>query len=175
MAIGGDQLDFDEFYSATVQRLVRQIYAFTGDLGDAQDVAQEAYARAWQRWGQVCGYDAPEAWVRTVGMRLAVSRWRKAQNAATAWRRHGPPRESAELNPDSVALVEALRQLPERQRAAVVLHYMADLSVEQVAMEMSCPVGSVKAWLSRGRKALAAQLTEPPTGPLPTLSRSDRS
>lgn len=94
-------VDFDEFYAATAQRLVRQLYALTGDLGDAQDIAQEAYARAWQRWARVSKYEAPEAWVRTVGLRLAVSRWRNAQNAAVAWRRHGPPADQPGMNPEA--------------------------------------------------------------------------
>lgn len=152
--------DFDGFYAATVQRLTRQFYGLTGDLGDAQDIAQEAYARAWQRWPRVSQYDSPESWVRTVGIRLAVSHWRKAQKATVAWRRHGPPPDRREMDPSVVMLVAALRHLPTRHRTAIVLHYLADLPVEQVARQMGSPVGSVKAWLSRGRQSLAEQLSE---------------
>lgn len=74
MSSSGSGLDFDEFYAATSQRLVRQFYAMCGDLGEAQDIAQEAYARAWQRWSTVSAYDSPEAWIRTVGIRLAINR-----------------------------------------------------------------------------------------------------
>ncbi len=117
MADSRSSVDFDGFYAATVQRLTRQFYALTGDLGDAQDVAQEAYARAWQHWSRVSTYQFPESWVRTVGTRLAVSRWRKAQNAKVAWRRHGPLPDQPEMHPDMVMLVAALRRLP-RPRAA---------------------------------------------------------
>jgi RNA polymerase sigma-70 factor (ECF subfamily) len=165
-------LDFEAFYEATVQRLVRQFYALTGDLGDAQDIAQEAYARAWQRWSRVSRYEAPEAWVRTVGLRLAVSRWRKAQNAAVAWRRHGPLPDPPEMDPGAVVIVAALRRLPRQQRTAIVLHHLADLPVEQVAHEMQSPVGSVKAWLSRGRHALAEQLNDQST---PAMIRNESS
>ncbi len=176
MPDSADSVDFDEFYSATAQRLVRQFYALTGDLGDAQEIAQEAYARAWQRWKQVSRYQAPEAWVRTVGLRLAVSRWRKAHNAAVAWRRLGPPPQRPELDPTTLVLVAALRRLPTRHRTAIVLHYLADLPVEQVAEEMQCPVGSVKSWLSRGRRSLAEQLGDDPDAtPLPVLVKEETS
>ena len=63
----------------------------TGNLADAQDLVQEAYARAWQRWSSVSTYDDPEAWVRTVAWRLAASKWRKTKNGVAAMLRHGPP------------------------------------------------------------------------------------
>ena len=61
---------------------------------------------------------------------------------------------------DTVALVTALRTLPERQRVVLVLHYLADLPVGQIAAELRCPIGSVKAWLSRGREGLALALKD---------------
>jgi RNA polymerase sigma-70 factor (ECF subfamily) len=61
---------------------------------------------------------------------------------------------------DAVALLEALRRLPLRHRQALVLHYLLDLPVEQAARTLGVPAGTVKSWLARGRKALAAQLGE---------------
>ena len=152
---------FDAFYVATAPRLVRQLHAMTGDLGEAQDCVQEAYARAWQRWGAVQAYDAPEAWVRQVAWRLAVSRFRRARVGAGLLRREGPPDDVAAPGPDRVALVAALRQLPEAQRRALVLHHLGGLTVDEVAAETGSPAGTVKARLSRGRSALAALLTDP--------------
>ena len=130
--------------------------------------------RAWQRWTQISRYDAPEAWVRTVAFRLAVNRWRKATNAAKAWRRNGEPAPVAGPSADTVDMVRALRTLPEAQRRALVLFHIADLSVEEIARETECPVGTVKARLSRGRAALALLLTDeshpliaPPDGDVP--------
>lgn len=152
--------DFDEFYRAGAARLVRQLLPMTGSRAEAEDVVQEAYARAYARWSTVRRYDAPEAWVRTVAVRLAVSRWRKARNAALAWRRRAEPTEVLGAGPESVALVAALRTLPEAQRVAIVLHHLMDLSVEQVAEHTGAPTGTVKARLSRGRAALAPLLRE---------------
>ncbi|HEV7898871.1 MAG TPA: sigma factor-like helix-turn-helix DNA-binding protein [Planosporangium sp.] len=61
---------FDAFYAASARRVVHHVYAVCGDLAEAQDVVQEAYARAWQKWSTLADYDDPEAWVRTVAWRL---------------------------------------------------------------------------------------------------------
>jgi RNA polymerase sigma-70 factor (ECF subfamily) len=155
-----DAAEFDAFYAATSRRLLHQMYAMTGNLADAQELVQEAYARAWQRWSTVSTYDDPQAWVRTVAWRLAASRWRRAKTAVTAMVRHGAPEPVAEPSIDNVALVAALRQIPEAQRRAVVLHHLCGLSVAEVAHETHSPEGTVKARLSRGRAALAALLAD---------------
>ena len=80
---------FDEFYRGSRQRLLGFVYVLTGDLAEAQDAVQEAYVRAWQRWSTVGGYDDPEAWVRVVATRIAVSRWRSLRSRARAYLRHG--------------------------------------------------------------------------------------
>lgn len=156
--------DFDAFYHATRQRLLHQMYAMTGNLADAQDCVQEAYARAWQHWTDVAGHANPEAWLRTVAWRIAASRWRKIKNGVAAMARHGPPSHAPEPSPDNVALVAALKEIPEAQRRTIVLHHLVGLSVEEVAREMSVPSGTVKARLSRGRAALAALLRESDPG-----------
>ncbi|MBE1485988.1 sigma-70 family RNA polymerase sigma factor [Plantactinospora soyae] len=147
--------DFDDFYQSTRHRVVTVLYALGGNMADAQDAAQEAYARAWQRWSKVGGYADPEAWVRTVARRIQLNRWRKLRNGLRAYRRHGvdpavpPPSENA------TALVAALRQIPADQREAIVLHHMVDMSVAEVATHLGAPVGTIKSRLVRGRKALA--------------------
>jgi RNA polymerase sigma-70 factor (ECF subfamily) len=161
---GGDVHDFDSFYAGTAPSLVRQVHALTGDLAEAQDCVQEAYARAWQRWSTVGGYDAPAAWVRQVACRLAVSRFRRVQVGVGLLKRQGPPPVMPELDPTRVALIRALRQIPEAQRLAIVLHHIAGLSVEEVALETDAPSGTVKARLSRGRAALAVLLADDPEG-----------
>jgi RNA polymerase sigma-70 factor, ECF subfamily len=151
---------FDEFYGASSMRVVRYAYALTGNLADAQDLTQEAFARAWQRWGSVSGCDSPEAWVRRVVANLATSRWRRHRTATAATRDLAPASQMPEVGPDTVALVAGLRTLPDRQRLVLVLHYLADMPIAQIAAELGCPVGSVKAWLSRGRTALAAAISD---------------
>jgi RNA polymerase sigma-70 factor (ECF subfamily) len=149
---------FDAFYRGSRGRVVTFLYAINGDLGEAQDAAQEAYARAWQRWRTVESYADPEAWVRAVGYRLLLNRWRKIRNGLTAYRRHGPAAAADPPSADRVALVSALGRLPVEQRRVVVLFHLLDLPLTAVAEQTGLPVNTVKSHLSRGRRALAQVL-----------------
>jgi RNA polymerase sigma-70 factor (ECF subfamily) len=154
-----DAADFDALYHARYGDVVAMLHAFVGDLGVAEDLAQEAFCRAWQRWHTVATYEEPLAWIRRVALNLATSRWRRLRVARMHLRRERPP-VAPELGPDHVALVAALRRLPPDQRRAIVLHHLVDLPIADVAHEMRVAVGTVKSWLHRGRAALAAQLAE---------------
>lgn len=150
---------FTEFYRATYHSLVAQLYAYTGDLAEAQDSAQEAYVRAFLHWSQVSGYGDPRAWVCRVGYRVAVSRWRRTRSAVARWYRHGPPPPEPGPDPGLTDLVAALRQLPEAQRRAIVLYHLGGFPVREIAEIEGVPDGTVKARLARGRQALARLLT----------------
>jgi RNA polymerase sigma-70 factor, ECF subfamily len=80
------------------------------------------------------------------------------RNASTAWVRRTPPREVPELDPGYLTLIAALRQLPAKQRVAIVLHHLVDLPVEQVAAETGSSTAAVKKQLTRGRSALSVLL-----------------
>jgi RNA polymerase sigma-70 factor (sigma-E family) len=155
---------FDAFYLATYRRVLGQVFTLVGSVAEAEDAVQEAYARAWQRWARLDGYADPEAWVRRVAYRIAVSSWRKTVNRLLAHRRLGPPDQVAGASVDQLALRDALLRLPPEQRVAVVLHHLVGLSVEEIAAETATPVGTVKSRLSRGRRALAEHVGEPAEG-----------
>jgi len=163
--------DFDVFYAETHASLVAHLYALTGDFGEAQEAAQETYIRAWNDWDRIHHYENPVAWIRLVGRRVAVSRWRRTRTALKSWIRHGPDRDVAAPGPESVALVAALREIPEAQRRAVVMHHMGGLSVSEIAAQEGVPEGTVKARLSRGRVALAALLRDG-SEPIPAARRT---
>ncbi|MEU6073084.1 SigE family RNA polymerase sigma factor [Micromonospora sp. NPDC047074] len=149
---------FDEFYRGSRQRLLGFVYALTGNLAEAQDAVQEAYIRAWQRWSTVSAYEEPEAWVRVVASRIAVSRWRSLRSRARAYLRHGASESVPGPDTATVEVVAALRRLPEEQRTAIALYYLVGMPVAEVARQTAAPVGTVKARLSRGRAALAGLL-----------------
>ena len=156
-----DEQEFDELYLASFRRLTGQLYAMIGDLDEAQECVQEAFVRAWAHRRKLERADHPEAWVRTTAHRLAISRWRRTKLARRPVDRAvGQRVEEREVDPDHVALVAALRELPEAQRRAIVLHHIADLPVQAVAAEVGVPEGTIKARLSRGRTALAALLAD---------------
>lgn len=150
-----------ELYAASYRRLVGQLTAMVGDIGEAEDLVQEAFARAAGQWTRLERYDNPEAWLRTVAMNLARSRWRRGKRgAAVMLRLRASHTDEPPPSPDHVAVVEALKTLPANQREALVLFHFADLPVEQIARELNVPTGTVKARLSRGRAALALELTD---------------
>jgi RNA polymerase sigma-70 factor (ECF subfamily) len=149
---------FEEFYDATYRRLLKQVVLVTGDRGDAEDLLQDAYGRAAVRWRRLRDYQAPEAWVRRVALRLAIDRARRARRRAAALLRLRPPGSpSVELSADSLDLYNALRGLPLGQCQVVVHHHLVGLPVQEVASQLNVPVGTVKSRLTRGRAGGAQQ------------------
>ena len=151
-----DDASFDAFYAATRRRLLGQLTLITGDRDQAQDLLQEAYLRAWQRWGRVEDLDDPAGWVRRVALRLWVSRWRRTVVALRA--RPQIARPEATASPASEVRMDvraALARLPEGQRLVIVLHELCELSIPEVVAETGLAAGTVKSRLSRGRAALA--------------------
>lgn len=156
-----DASEFDQFYTASFRRVTIQVHAMIGDLDEAQECTQEAFARAWSHRRDLRKADNPEAWVRTTAHRIAVSRWRRrARGRRSADRALAPPVSAPAADERHVALVAALARLPEPQRRVIVLHHLADLPVAAVAAEVGAPEGTVKARLSRGRAALAQLLAD---------------
>jgi RNA polymerase sigma-70 factor (ECF subfamily) len=160
-----DEREFDDFYTASFQGVVAQVYAMIGDRDEAQECVQEAFVRAWAHRRKLETAEYPEAWVRTTAYRLAVSRWRRAMRGRRpADRAVGTATVTPPPSEAHVALVAALKQLPEAQRQALVLHHIGDLPVPVVARQVGVPEGTIKARLSRGRTALAALLADDATG-----------
>jgi RNA polymerase sigma-70 factor, ECF subfamily len=151
--------DLEALYAGHFHNLSVQLYAYTGDLGVAQELVQEAFTRAVPRWPTIAMYDDPLAWIRRVAFNLAKSRWRRMRTAAAFERKHRDevvPEPSA----DRVLLVAALAKLPLKQRRVVVLHHLADLPIAEIARTEGVPEGTVRVWLHRGRAALAEQLAD---------------
>jgi RNA polymerase sigma-70 factor (ECF subfamily) len=148
---------FDALYHAHRRRLTQQLWAYTGDLPLAQDLVQEAFCRAYARWGRISTYDDPAAWVRRVAWNLAASRWRRARIARDYLRRQRE-QHVAGPSPERVLLAKALAALPDHQRRAVVMHHLDDMSVADIALREQVSEGTVKSWLHRGRARLAALL-----------------
>lgn len=153
-----DGTDFDDFYRATSRRLLSYAYAMTGDMGTAQDLTQEAFVRAWQHRRRIARYDNPDAWLRLVVTRLATDRWRRLRTHRQAQERVRPPDPVPPPSENGVMLAAALRRIPSQQRRAVAMHYLLDMSVNDIALETGVSVGTVKSLLSRGRTSLAQAL-----------------
>jgi RNA polymerase sigma-70 factor, ECF subfamily len=156
---------FQEFYQANYRSTVAVVTALLGDRAEAEDVAQEAFARALARWHRVSLYDLPEAWVRRVATHLAIDSKRRLRRAASL-------RATVAANPVSPAtdpldplpstmLLAALLRVPLRQREVLVLHYLADLPVAVIATDRGLSISTVKSRLAAGRRRLEAELNRP--------------
>jgi RNA polymerase sigma-70 factor (ECF subfamily) len=147
-----------EVYATSYRRLVGQLTGVTGDPVEAEDVVMEAFSRAVAKPRAFAAVENPEAWLRTVAVNLARSRWRRVARLRVLSPRLVDRTTYDDLPADRLALLAALRTLPTGQREAIALHHLADLPVHEVATTLGVPVGTVKAWLSRGRARLAVLL-----------------
>jgi RNA polymerase sigma-70 factor, ECF subfamily len=153
--------DFEEFYQANYGLTVALVTAVLGNRQDAEDVAQDTFARALARWPRLSSYELPEAWVRQVALRLAVDsgrRLRRAIKTALRLRATLPAEPEPGVSLPFTTLGPALMLLPIREREAIVLHYFVDLPVEQIAHERRIPASTVKARLVSGRRRLEREL-----------------
>jgi RNA polymerase sigma-70 factor (ECF subfamily) len=141
--------DASDFCRELHPRLVGALALHCGDRDVAQELAQETFARVWERWSSVRTMDSPEAWAFRVGFNLAASRFRRAAAERRARARFGPPAEHVPDTADALAVRAAVGALPPRQRAAIVLRYFADLPVAQAAEVLGCAPGTVKSLTSQ--------------------------
>ncbi|WP_433166223.1 RNA polymerase sigma factor [Kribbella sp. CA-247076] len=145
-----------EVYDGCYRRLVAQLYTLCGSLAEAEDAVQEAFVRAVEKPRRFAQVENPEAWLRTVALNVARSRYRRTVVFHGLISRSGPPPAAVPgLSPDHVALVDALRQLPWEQREALTLFHLVDLPIRDIALHLGVPEGTVKARLTRGRARLA--------------------
>jgi RNA polymerase sigma-70 factor (ECF subfamily) len=111
---------FETLYHTRYSALAAQLYAYLGDATEAEDVVQEAFVRAWQRWDRIGRFDDPVAWVRRVAWNLATSRRRHLLVAARARLRLSPPAVTEPVRPDHVAVVAGLQRIGDRYRRVLV-------------------------------------------------------
>jgi RNA polymerase sigma-70 factor (ECF subfamily) len=147
--------------------LVGYARLLTGDHDSAQDLVQEALARAWSRRRAGTDITSLEGYVRAAVLTAYLDQYRRRR----LWqgRAHlfaAPDAEPARsgATDDAVDLAEALRRLPPRERACVVLRFYDDLTVAGIAARLEVSEGAVKRYLSDGTRRLGALLGEP--GPL---------
>lgn len=152
---------FAEFVADRSVSLLRTAVLLTGDRGRAEDLVQEALARAWTAWPRIRREDRAEAYVRATMTNLSVSWWRRR------WRGETPTERLPERadGTDATSRAElrhvvraALADLPPRQRAVVVLRWFEDLTEAQTAAVLGCSVGAVK---THGSRAVARLRTHP--------------
>lgn len=137
----------DAFCLEQYRPLVGALGLYTGDAALAEELAQEALARALLHWDRVAKARSPGAYVHRVAMNLANSHFRRRRAAGRALARHGPGEEVHRDPPvaDVLAVRQAVGQLPRRQRQIVVLRYRSELSFAEIAEVLGMTVGAAKA------------------------------
>jgi RNA polymerase sigma-70 factor (sigma-E family) len=160
VAAGDAPPDFDEWVAARGPALLRLAYTLVGNAADAEDVVQEALAKALARWGRISRMGDVDAYVRRMVVNGHTSWWRR-------WRRRETPVEAvhdravADAGPEDHDRVwAACRALPEAQRTAVVLRYYEELEYAEIAALTGVAEGSVRSRVSRGLAALRETLGE---------------
>lgn len=153
-----EQEDVTAFCRALHSRLVGALALHCGDAGVGEELAQEALARVWERWSTVREMASPDAWAFRVGFNLSSSRFRRAAAERRARARLPATRREAPDPADAIAVRAAVALLPPRQRAAIVLRYFADLSIEDTAAALGCRPGTVKSLSSHAMARLRKHL-----------------
>jgi RNA polymerase sigma-70 factor (sigma-E family) len=155
---GGVRKDFDAFVQGSSGRLLRVAQLLTGDRGRAEDLVQDAYARAYLRWDKIQA-DDPWAYVRRCVVNGYTDWWRRKpwrEQSRAITPERGPVPDHAAVQADRDALLLALRALSRRERAVIVLRFYQDLSEAQIAGALGIAPGTVKSANLRALRKLRA-------------------
>lgn len=154
-AVAGPDAEFVGLFQAEYPALVRSMYLIVRDREQARDIAQEAFVQLFTRWRRISHYERPDAWVRRVAIRMAVRAVRRERLRRRLEHEIdvAPPQGPLDLD-----VLRAVGKLPAAQRAAVVLFYLEDRPVAEVADILRCSAITAKVHLHRARKRLAELL-----------------
>ena len=172
----GDAGAFEVLYARYHARVYRLLYGMLGDREDAIDLTQEVFIRAWIELPRLQIEKTLYGWLRRTAINLGIDHLRRSRIVqfqsldAPFDDEEGEPFEwqiadesqdvqaAAELSELQECLQQALQQLSTIHRVVVVLHYIEEVPVEEIAHQLSIPVGTVKSRLARAREALRRYL-----------------
>lgn len=146
---------FEDWYHQHHPRLVASLTALSGDADAAADAADEAFARAYERWSRVSTMESPAGWVHQVG----ANALRRSKRRRTMERdRTRPGADTVHPALPDPELWAAVRALPERQRQVIVLRYLGDLPESEIAAALGIARGTVSSTLADARRSLERTL-----------------
>lgn len=160
MCPSGDS-DFEQWYRSTHGQLVSSLVIVTGDLELARDATDEAFVRAYERWHRVRAMASPRGWTYRVALNVARRRVRRAALEAALLKRRRTSDAGSEIPEAAIDAWRAVASLPERQRQAVVLRYVADLTEADVAAALGVRRSTVSRSLGAAHRSLALHLENP--------------
>ena len=151
---------FPELFSARYAQVVRTIWFIVHDRAVAEEIAQEAFTQLYRDWGRLRDFDRPDLWVRRVAIRRAQREASRATRRVALERANAVPRVDDAVSISDPELIAAIRSLPPKQRAIVVLFYLEDRPMNEVADLVGCSTSTGFVQLHHARKRLAAALRE---------------
>jgi RNA polymerase sigma-70 factor (sigma-E family) len=164
--------DFEQFVASHVDDLLRTAYLIVWDEVEAEDLVQDCLLKVARRWPRIRRMEQPQAYARRILVNLAIDgsrararRRSELQSGVAAIPIAIEPLTALDIRAE---LLQALAQLPARQRAVLVLRYFNDLTEAQVADVLGCPAGTVKSSASRGLARLREALQPVPFEPRST-------
>lgn len=162
-----DDSDFDAWYADLRAPMAKALAVWCGDASLASDALDEAFVRAIERWDRVSTMASPAGWVWRTATNLVRRRTRRRKHEQQLLRRQSERRDSTDAATDErfLDLRAAIGELPERQRSAVLLFYVADLPTREVAEAMDVAEGTVHATLHQARARLAEILGDEAAAP----------
>jgi RNA polymerase sigma-70 factor (ECF subfamily) len=163
-------LSFEGFYMANERRLFRALFVLTGSRDEAEDLAQHAFCRVWERWDRVSALDDPAGYLFRTAFNAHHSATRRAMRAArrvvdvVVHATPPPVPEPADLAADRDHVARALAELTPRQREAVVLTQLLDCDASHAARIMRIRPATVRVLVSQARIVLVRR-DRPDAGP----------
>ena len=152
---------FEAVFHNHYRRLVRSLALVSGSEELAADVVQQAFVQLWADWPRISRYESPATWVARVAISRLRDHQRSVRRLAAALLRLGQQTDAESMSAgERLDIAAALGRLPLRQRLAVVLYYLDDRPISQVASLMGVSEGTVNRHLFRARQALRSYLEE---------------
>ena len=145
---------FEDFFELEQERLLRLMWIVTGSLQEAEDIAQEAFIRVWERWSSVAAMDSPAGYLHRTAMNVFRNRYRRTRLALRKAVGVAPPVDAFGAVDDRVTVSNALARLTPKQRAAVVLTDLLGYSAEEAAEMLGVRGSTVRSLSSTARASM---------------------
>jgi len=173
LCLAGERGAFDALVARHYRGIYSVVYRMLGNAEDAADLTQEAFLRVYSRLHTFQFGQSLMAWMRKIAVNLTIDHLRQHKQAtvsldeqAEAGVQHADecransPQDRLEMAEDSRRVLTAVQQLPEKQRAVLVLRHVEGLKLEEIAKTLRLPLGTVKTLLFRGRQAVREMVGE---------------
>ncbi len=147
---------FIDVYNDRYRPMVQVARLTTGSNTLAEELVQDAFADLYRRFETL---NNPDAYLHRAVLSRCTS-WVRRRITERRYHERHPPEPATWTDPDTITVIDAISRLPARQRAAIVLRFLADWSEADIAHALACRPGTVKSLLSRARTQLAKELTD---------------